>query len=390
MRIVHTSDWHLGRSFGPVSLADDQAAFIDWFVTLCDAERADLVVIAGDVYDRAIAPTEAVVLFRDALVRLQAAGHAVAVITGNHDGADRVAPYDELIDASRVYIRGGYSRLGEVLRLPFADGPLDLVLLPFLDPQAAPDDLLDTASPDETDAFERRLRRTHQSVLRAAIRSALPSMRSPRSLAVSHAFATGGEISDSERQLTVGTAGMVEAALFQPFSYTALGHLHRPQQVAGLSTARYSGTPLPYSFSETHAKSVTIVDMAADGAIQLTDVPVPVGRPVLTITGTLEQLVLREPTPQQAASFVRAYVTDRGVVLDAKQRLAAVYPNVVEIILAPEVAHDDPTPVSIDRVALAPAQVANKFWLQSVGVEPDDDERELLHAALAAAEAGDG
>ena len=86
MRIVHTSDWHLGRSFGPVSLAADQAAFIDWFVDLCDQESADLVVIAGDVFDRAIAPTEAVVMFRDALVRLQRAGHAVAVITGNHDG----------------------------------------------------------------------------------------------------------------------------------------------------------------------------------------------------------------------------------------------------------------------------------------------------------------
>lgn len=391
MRIVHTSDWHLGRSFGPVSLAADQAAFIDWFIALCAEQRADLVVVAGDVYDRAIAPTEAVVMFREALVRLQAAGHTVAVITGNHDGADRVAAYDELMDASRVLIRGGYARVGEVLTLTFDDGPLDLVMLPFLDPQAAPDDLPAAAAAADADAdddaFERRLRRTHQSVLRAAIDTALPSMSAGRSVAVSHAFVTGGQVSDSERQLTVGTAGTVEAALFQPFSYTALGHLHTPQFVAGLPTVRYSGTPLAYSFSEVHPKSVTVVDMAADGTCVVHEVPVPVGRPVHTVTGTIEQLLRHEPTAHQARAFVRAIVTDPGVVLDAKQRLAAVYPSVVEIILAPpKVDGTDPDGV-VERATQTPAQVADRFWLQSVGSEPTDDERLLLHTALADAEA---
>ena len=392
MRIVHTSDWHLGRSFGPVSLADDQQAFIDWFVELCAAERADLVVIAGDVYDRAIAPGDSVVMFREALVRLQAAGHAVAVITGNHDGADRVNPYDELLDASRVVIRGGYSLVGSVVRLPFADGPLDVVLLPFLDPQAAPDSLADSITTElgpAADTFQRRLRRTHQSVLRAAIQHARPSLTAPRSLAVAHAFVLGCEISDSERQLGVGTVGTVEAALFDGFSYTALGHLHRPQQVGGSPTVRYSGAPLPYSFSETHTKSVTVVDMAPDGACTVTEVPVPLGRPVLVVTGTLDQLLARPLGHTDAQSFVRAVVTDPGVVLDAKQRLAVVYPHVVEVILAPPKA-DGTAAAPIDRAAHMPDEVAHRFWVESTGAEPDDDERELLHEALADALATGG
>ncbi len=396
MRILHTSDWHLGRTFGPVSLAADQAAFVDWLVELCAAERIDLVVVAGDVYDRAIATTEAVVMFREALVRLQAGGHAVAVITGNHDGADRVAAYDELLDASRVFVRGGYSRLGEVITVSFADGPLDLVLLPFLDPQAAPDqlphrvaepaaDLFTHAA--EADPFERRMRRTHQSVLRAAVDTATPTLVSPRSLAVAHAFVTGGEPSDSERPLTVGTAGRVDASLFDAFSYTALGHLHLPQFVAGRTNLRYSGTPLPYSFSETHTKSVTIVDMAADGTSTLTVVDVPVGRPVLTVTGTIDQLLQREPTARQRESFVRAVVTDPGVVLDAKQRLTAVYPYVVEILLTPPAPDGTERLVTGGADALTPTQIADLFWTQSIGVEPTDDERRVLHAAIDDAEA---
>jgi exonuclease SbcD len=395
MRLLHTSDWHLGRTFGPVSLAADQAAFIDWLVDLCAAERIDLVVIAGDVYDRAIAPTESVVMFREALVRLQGAGRAVAVVTGNHDGADRVAAYDELMDVSRVLIRGGYSRLGEVVTVAFADGPLDLVLLPFLDPQAAPDqpvepptDLFAFAEAEAAgDAFDRRMRRTHQSVLRAAVHAAQASLVSPRSLAVAHAFVTGGEPSESERPLTVGTAGRVEASLFTPFSYTALGHLHMPQFVGGRSDIRYSGAPLPYSFSETHAKSVTIIDMAPDGASVITEVDVPVGRPVLTVTGTIDDLLRREPTARQRSSFVRAVVTDPGVVLDARQRLAAVFPHVVEIVLEPPPLAGDEHRSSVDGAALTPTQIADLFWTQSIGEEPTDEQRAMLHAAIDDADA---
>ncbi len=384
MRILHTSDWHLGRNFGPVSLLDDQAAFVDWVVALCAAESVDLVVVAGDVYDRAIPPTEAVVLFRDALVRLQAAGHVVAVITGNHDGADRVAAYDELMDASRVYVRGGYAKVGEVIALEFADGPLDLVMLPFLDPQAAPDSLAAAAGDDSDDAYERRLRRTHHSVLAAAVEATAAQRRGVRSVAVSHAFVAGGETSDSERQLSVGGSGTVDVAVFAPFSYTALGHLHRPQHVS--PTVRYSGTPLAYSFSEAHTKSVTLVDMAADGACSTREVEVPVGRPVLTVEGTIDELLRHEPTSAERNSLVRAIITDPGVVLDAKPKLSQVYPHVVEIVLRPPVGVGGASGAVVDRRAVTATDAADAFWVASTGGPPTPEQAELLHQAIAVAE----
>lgn len=389
MRILHTSDWHLGRSFGPLSLHDDQQAFIDWLVQLCAEERIELVVVAGDIYDRSIPPTEAVVMFRSALVRLQAAGHTLAVITGNHDGADRVAAYDELMDASNVYVRGGYAKIGEVIHLSFDDGPLDLVMLPFLDPQAAPDSMEAPASEagdaDDDDAFARRVRRTHHSVLEAAVAAARPNVQAPRTLAVSHAFVAGGLASDSERQLTVGGTSTVDVAVFDGFSYTALGHLHRPQQVRPM--VRYSGTPLAYSFSEEHGKSVTIIDMDEHGVCAITEVPVPVGRPVRTIRGTLDELLAARPTATAAHSITRAILTDAGVVHDAKQRLSAVYPYVVEIVLDSPIAEGEGLTGSLaNQRTMSPVEVADAFWNESVGEPPTESQASLLHTALVDAE----
>lgn len=406
MRILHTSDWHLGRSFGPVSLSGDQEAFVDWLVGVVAEESVDLVVIAGDIYDRSIPPTDAVVLFRSALQRLRATGARVAAITGNHDGADRVDTYHDLLDGSGVLLRGGYSAVGEVLTLPFDDGPLDLVLLPFLDPQQAPDDLTDAmdaavleaesgpdAGPDggdgdsapTLDAYDRRVRRSHQSVLHAAVQAARRHLTGARSLAVAHAFVAGAAGSDSERPLTVGGSGTVGAAMFRGFSYTALGHLHRPQRVGDRGIVRYSGTPLPYSFSEDHQKSVLLVDMAADGACEVREVPIPVGRPVLTVTGGIDALLRSNPDTRAAGSLVRAVLTDPGVVLDAKQRLAQVYPYVVEIVLAPPTLPLGTSADPVDRRSHTPEQVVDRFWLDAVGVEPTDAERAWLHDALVAA-----
>lgn len=389
MRFVHTSDWHLGRDFGPISLHADQAAFIDWLFGLCVERQVELLVIAGDIFDRAYAPVDAIKQFTDTLLRFNAAGIKVAAITGNHDGAQRVATFGRLADASGVYVRGEYAAFGEVIKVPFPDGPVDLVLLPFLDPQAAPDRLPTDAPDPSDDSFARRIKRTHQSVLAAAVEAVQPSLGAPRSLAVSHAFVAGAVESESERQLTIGGTAAVDAAVFEPFSYTALGHLHRPQDVAGKSTLRYSGTPLAYSFSEEHAKSVTVVDMAPDGACTIENVAVPVGRAVLTIEGTLDALLQARPTAAAAQSLVRAIITDPGVVLDAKQKLSAVYPHVVEIVLKPTNADGTPvvdTGAVVDRRTQTPADIAEAFWQASVGAQPAANERTLLHLAIEHAE----
>ncbi|MEY4173907.1 MAG: hypothetical protein RI900_1072 [Actinomycetota bacterium] len=394
MKILHTSDWHLGRDFGTVSLHDDQKEFLAWLVGLVAQRGIELVVIAGDLFDRAYAPADAIRLFREVSHELLRTGAKVAAITGNHDAHDRVANYGGLLDGSGMFLRGGYEAIGEVITLTFGDGPLDLVLLPFLDPQSAPDglgvdaeqstDITDVTDVVE-DAFARRVRRTHQSVLDDAVNAALPKLTAPRSLAVAHAFVAGGEVSDSERQLVVGGTGTVSAAVFERFSYTALGHLHRPQTIEGWPNIRYSGTPLAYSFSEQHPKSVTIVDMAPDGACTYQEVPVPTGRAVVTVEGRIDQLLAMQPSEAVRASFVRAIITDPGVVLDAKQRLSAVFPNVVEIEMRP--LGDDGKPLVsaiglVDRKQQTPAEVADQFWAESTGSPPTQRQRNLMHAAI--------
>lgn len=379
MRVVHTSDWHLGRAFGPMSLRAEQEAFCDWFVAMALEHGAELVVIAGDLYDRAIAPTESIELFRSTVRRLRDADIAVAAISGNHDGADRVSPYDDLLDAAGVFVRGGYEGVGRVVTLQFADGPLDLVLVPFLDPQAAPDGFGDTA---EHDLGERRRRRTHQSVLNDAIALARSALTSERSLLVAHAFVTGAEVSDSERQLEVGGTGSVESTVFDGFSYVALGHLHRPQSIGRL-TLRYSGTPLAYSFSEEHPKSVVVVDMDTTGNCSVEEIPVPIGRGVTTLRGEIAELLRPDFRPDAAERFVRAIITDRETVLDAKARLERVYPNVVEIRLEPVGRTgpiDEITPVSIDRVT--PLDATLQFWEALEGSPPDDETEAVLRGAV--------
>lgn len=394
MRILHTSDWHLGISLGTASLLDAQGEYVDWLVNTVRRERIDLVVIAGDLFDRAIAPKEAVVLFKEALGRLLDTGARVAAITGNHDGADRVANYGGLLDGSGVLIRGGYEALGEVTTLEFADGPLDLVMLPYLDPQADPDVAADGNDDVSTEArsgtldarVERLLAATHESVLRTAIAAAAGDLRSGRSVAVSHAFVAGGSTTDSERRLTVGGTGTVDVSLYDPFTYTALGHLHRPQAVGDAGRVRYSGTPMSYSFSEEHPKSVTVVNMGTDGSFTLEHLDVPAGRAVLTVEGTMDDLLKRKPSAAEREAFVRAIITDRAVVLDAKKRLATVYPNVLEVELQPEGV---PQRVDLSRAqtgSVSAIDSTEAFWQAVIGESPNDAERSLLQRAVANAE----
>lgn len=386
MRLLHTSDWHLGRSFGPVPLLDDQRAMGEWLVATAVDERVDLVVVAGDVYDRAIPPTAAIELLRDTLQRLQAARIRTVVISGNHDSSERVAAYGGLTDQSGIHVRGGYHRAGEVLRLEFDDGPLDVVALPYLDPVLAPLDRVGPPAPgDEPDTAARRWRATHQAVLAQAGGAAKAVLRAPRSLAVAHALVVSGAgapglvRSDSERELTVGGTGAVDVSVFDGFSYSALGHLHAPQLVGGRANVRYCGSPLAYSFSEQAPKQVLLVELAPDGSTEVQPLAVPCGRRVCQVTGTIDEL-LAEVRADAVDRFVKAVLTDAGPVVDAKVRLQQRYPWVVEIELRPE--RPAGTTASAghagERRSLSPAAAADAYWHDLFGTAPDHDEAELL------------
>lgn len=365
MRILHTSDWHLGRSFGDHRLLEQQAIFIDWLVDVVQTEAIDLVVIAGDLYDRSVPPADAVELFHSALRRLLAAGAEVAAIAGNHDSAERVGSIDGLLTPG-LLLRGGYGSAAQVDIRQFDDGPLAIIAVPFLDPAFAP---LDP---------ERPTRATHESVLRDAVTTARSQISGVRTLAIAHAFVTGAEPSDSERSLAVGDAGMVSSAVFDGLDYVALGHLHRAQIVGGDERIRYSGAPLAYSFGETAQKEVVLIELDDDGDARCKPIPVDVGRSVTTIKGTLDDLLTGAANHDD---WIRVELTNSHPVTDAHRRLRDHFPHMVEIVRTATSVDTTPRLTAQAARQRSSAELADEF-LRSVDDTVDDTDLALVHQAL--------
>ena len=381
MRILHTSDWHLGRSFGDHRLLDQQALFIDWLVDIVRHEEIDLVAIAGDLFDRSVPPADAVELFHSALSRLLATGAEVAAITGNHDSAERLGSIDGLL-TSGLLLRGGYKRAADVEIRRYDDGPLAIVAVPYLDPAFAP---VDTSYSDEggVDRPSHAGRPSHEMVLRRTLQTARERIApGVRSLAIAHAFVTGAEPSDSERNLSVGDAGMVSSAVFDGFDYTALGHLHRAQIVGGDERIRYSGAPLAYSFGEAAQKEVVLIELDADGDARSKPIPIDVGRSVMTVRGTLDELLAADGNTDD---WVRVELTNSHPVADAHRRLRGQFPHLVEI------ARTGARPTNREQLTVQAVrersshQLASEF-LTTVSTDDDADDLELLQQALSRAE----
>ncbi|MGH8967190.1 MAG: metallophosphoesterase family protein, partial [Actinomycetes bacterium] len=236
MRILHTSDWHLGRSFHREGLLDAQAVYVDHLLGTIASEDVDLVVVSGDIYDRALPPVDAVKLADETFARLAASRAKVVVTSGNHDSARRLGFNSRLIDASGVFFRTDASASGVPVLLEDRHGPVAVYPLPYLEP-----DLL--REPWQLDS------RSHAAVLGEAMRRITDDLarrpRGTRSVAMAHAFVAGGDACDSERDISVGGVSIVPAGMFDGVDYAALGHLHGRHTLT--ESIRYSGSPLAYS-----------------------------------------------------------------------------------------------------------------------------------------------
>jgi exonuclease SbcD len=415
MRLLHTSDWHLGRSFHGASLLDEQAEALDRIVELAREAAVDLVVIAGDLYDRAIPPSEAVSLFTDTLARLRNAGIAVVAIAGNHDSHVRVSVYDPLLSALGVTIRGAVSRAAEpVLVQPAAGGAAVAVYpLPYLEPMVDGPRLLtrleeeepaqpsragpgpaeaEAAGPGEGEPSAAG-RFNHEATTRLAlhgIRRDLARRPGTRSVLVAHTFVAGGQGSDSERELSVGQVDRVSVEAFAGFDYVALGHLHGSQQLDGPRLA-YSGTPLAYSFSEErHRKSVRIVELATDGTPAVEVVPLGVGRRLQTLEGTLASLCSDPAFEGAREARVRAILTDEALPLQAMARLRERFPHAVELRHQPPAVERSSGDERNRRIreARSPLELAGLFLADQQGKPASAAELDLLRLALDAAGRG--
>ena len=392
MRFLHTSDWHLGRQFHGASLLQEQAAAMDRIVALAAEAEVDAVLIAGDLYDRAIPPAEAVQLFNDTLARLSRGGASVVAIAGNHDSHVRVSIYDPLLSAFGVTIRGDVRRSDEpvVVTPRSGGGPVAIYPLPYLDPAVDGPFLLE--APDRISAAA-STRISHQEVTQLALeRIRLDQRRRShhRSILVAHTFAAGGESCESERELTVGQVDRVRVDTFAGFDYVALGHLHGSQQLDGPRVA-YSGTPLAYSFSEQHhTKSVRLVELDPAGTPTVEIVPLQVGRPLRTLEAGIEALCTDSQFEGAVDAWVRVILTDEVLPLQAMARLRRRFPHVAEL------RHRPPQGLQATaiernqqvRAATSPLDLGLSFFADQQGRPAAPAEAALLRQALQAASGG--
>jgi DNA repair protein SbcD/Mre11 len=394
MRLLHTSDWHLGRSLHRADLRAAQSVFLDHLVDTVRAEKVDAVLVAGDIYDRAVPPVDAVELCADALNRLHDAGARIVLISGNHDSARRLGFGSPLLEVAGVHVRTRPSELARPVLLEDAHGPVAVYGVPYLEPDAVRGDLPQaegtgppaegTSAPDPGE-----VPRGHAGVLGHAarcIRADADSRRVRRRVVLAHGWVAGGAASESERDITVGGVGQVPAALFDDFSYVALGHLHGQQTIAG--HLRYSGSPLPYSFSEaTHHKGSWLVELDGAGTIRAERVPAPVHRRLSVLRGPLKDLLSSAAFAPYEDDFVSVTLTDPSRPEAAMDALRARFPYVLVLAFEPEGVRPDECGYRARIAGRDDLSVAAEF-VKHVRNEPaSDSERELLADAFEAVRA---
>lgn len=389
MRFLHTSDWHLGRTLHGVDLLDAQRAVLAQLRSLVsdpvDGIAIDAVIVAGDVYDRAVPPIEAVTLLQDTLAAL--VEHTTVIVTaGNHDSAIRLG-FGSRLFTDRLQVRTDLASVGEPVLISDPAGagePVAVYPLPYLDPDAARAALSDSGEP---------LARSHQAVMTAAMSRVRADLaRRPvgtRSMVVAHAFVVGGAPSESERSIVVGGVDSVAADTFDGVDYVALGHLHGPQQPkpsgAGASTTvlRYSGSPLRYSFSElAQAKSVTLVDLAADGQVGITAVPLSQPRDMAELTATLDEVLADSAHVQ---NWVRITVTDRTRPDRLFDRVKSHYPHVLQVLHLPAGAGPAGDSAAIATREQSPRELGADFVRHVTGLGAAEVELDLFAEAYQAA-----
>ncbi len=364
MRFLHTADWHLGRIFYGQYLTDDQAHVLEHqFFTILKEEKIDGILLAGDVFDRAVPPIEAIELWDSIITRL-AMDYKVPlfVVSGNHDGAERLEVGRSMLSRSGIHIWGSPHHALQPFEFESSDGKVAICPMPFSEPRRIGDALglsaseskpVDSEAEDslfsyvESDEQESepifnlhnydQMYQAWSDCLYQQVPKGMPS------LAISHAFVMGGEVGGSERTLSVGGSEQVSPHVFKNFHYTALGHLHGPQRM-GADHIRYSGSPLKYSFDEQgQKKSFTIIDMDTKGKVDISTIPVEAKRDVVILEGHFEDLLNnKELQTKHKDDYVQARLLDTMPIMDGMAKLRQVYHRCMTIELAGRIA----TPVA--------------------------------------------
>ncbi|MEG8178407.1 exonuclease SbcCD subunit D [Nocardia terpenica] len=321
MRMLHTSDWHIGRTFHGVDLLGDQARSLDFLAEVVAEQRIDVVLVPGDVYDRSIPSADAIAVCIRGFERIRAAGAVIVATSGNHDSPTRLGALGSFAAAGGLHLRTSLAELERPVLLRDEHGEIACYGIPYLEPEITRAEL---GVPQA---------RSHAEILDAAmhrVRADLARRGNPRSVVLAHAFVVGGEATGSERSISVGGVETVPLAAFDGIDYVALGHLHSPQTLS--ESVRYSGSPLPYSFAErSHHKAAWIVELDGDGLHTVQRHDLPQVRGLTQLTGALDDL-LADPAHAAAQDhYVSATLTDEARPVDALRRLRERFPHAVHV-----------------------------------------------------------
>lgn len=319
MKLVHLADLHIGKRINEISMLDDQEYILNQILDMIDNIQPDVVMIAGDVYDKPVPPTDAVELFDRFLFRLSKRNIQVFIISGNHDSAERLAFGNRLIDESGIHISPVFNGSIKVHSLKDEYGTVNIYMLPFVKPAHVRRFYPDHEIKSYTDALKIIIDQTEMNP-------------EERNVIITHQFVTGAKTSDSE-ELSIGGTDNVDASIFDSFDYVALGHLHRPQKI-GTERIRYSGTPLKYSFSEANdKKSLTLIELKEKGNMTITEFPFHPKHDMVEIRGTYDELAAKqfyENTTLQE-DYVHITLTDEQDVPDAMSKLRVIYHNLMKL-----------------------------------------------------------
>lgn len=384
MRILHTGDWHLGRIFYARHLTNDQAYVLEhqFFKLLKDA-KIDAVVIAGDVFDRAVPPVEAVELW-DMVITKLALDYKIPtlVIGGNHDSAERLDMGRDLYSRSHVHVWGRMDRSLEPLYLEDGYGEIAFCPMPFTEPRTVFTNLLETVPAKQRLDEWQNLAVAYGETYAAwadYLRSLVP--QGMRTVGMAHTMVAGSITSESERPLVIGGTANVGVDVFAPFNYTALGHIHRPQRM-GIDNIRYSGSLLKYSFDEAnHNKSFTIVDMDAKGHCQIEQVGIEAQHDVAIVKGNfndiLQDTALHETYKD---TYLQVELADTDPVIDGMARLRDVFPYAMSLELTGRMQAELTADNRVNYKELSERELFEDFAL-AVRNEPlSDEEKEFMNS----------
>lgn len=378
MRILHTSDWHLGRSFHGASLLGAQREFVDRLIATIETEQVDVLLVSGDVYDRALPGVDAVKLFDESLVRLRATGVQMVITSGNHDSALRLGFGSALLEHAGLHLR---TSLADIDRPAIFDGEgfeVAVYGLPYLEPRMVAEPL-DVTEPG------------HPPVIRAAldkVRTDLAARQEAashpvHSIVLAHVFAAGGASSDSERELSIGGLDIVPTSHFADFTYAALGHLHGRQQLA--EHIRYSGSPIPYSFSEAgHRKGAWLLEIGPEGLGEVRGIDWPAAKELRILKGKIDDLLTADQYASAQDAWCQVTLTDTHRPAGAMERLRGRFPDTLVLNFEPTDRPVDEHDSYADRLAAAasPVEVCAGF-VDHVRLRPlNDAEKDLVASVL--------